>query len=62
MVQTERKSLKYKVVDESGPAHAKLFKVTVSIGGIVYGTGVGGSKKEAEQNAAKDAFSKQAKK
>ena len=62
MVQTEKKSLKYKVVDESGPAHAKLFKVTVSIGGIVYGTGVGGSKKEAEQNAAKDAFSKQAKK
>ena len=62
MVQTEKKSLKYKVVDESGPAHAKVFKVTVSIGGIVYGTGVGGSKKEAEQNAAKDAFSKQAKK
>ena len=26
-----------------------------------YGVGVGNSKKEAEQNAAKDAFSKQAK-
>jgi ribonuclease-3 len=60
-VQTEKKSLKYKVVDESGPAHAKIFKVTVSVGGIVYGTGIGNSKKEAEQNAAKDAFSKQAK-
>ena len=60
-VQTEKKSLKYKVVDESGPAHAKVFKVTVSIGGIVYGIGVGSSKKEAEQNAAKDAFTKQAK-
>ncbi len=60
-VQTEKKSLKYKVVDESGPAHAKVFKVTVSIGGIVYGIGVGSSKKEAEQNAAKVAYKKRAK-
>ncbi len=61
LVQTERKSLKYKVVDEYGPAHDKNFKVTVSIGGIVYGVGMGKSKKEAEQEAAKDAFSKHAK-
>lgn len=61
LVQTERKSLKYKVIDEYGPAHDKNFKVTVSIGGIVYGVGIGKSKKEAEQEAAKDAFSKQAK-
>ena len=60
-VQTEKKSLKYKVIDECGPAHQKNFKVSVSIGGIVYGVGEGHSKKEAEQNAAKDAFSKQAK-
>ncbi len=60
-VQTERKSLKYKVIDESGPAHNKNFKVSVSIGGIIFGVGEGKSKKEAEQNAAKDAFKKQAK-
>lgn len=60
-VQTERKSLKYKVIDESGPAHNKNFKVSVSISGIIFGVGEGKSKKEAEQNAAKDAFKKQAK-
>lgn len=60
-VQTERKSLKYKVISESGPAHEKSFKVSVSISGIVFGVGEGKSKKEAEQEAAKDAFKKQAK-
>lgn len=60
-VQTAKKSVKYKVIDESGPAHNKNFKVSASIGGIVYGIGSGKSKKEAEQEAAKDAFSKQAK-
>lgn len=61
-VQTERKSVSYKVISESGPAHDKRFKVSVSVSGIVYGIGEGHSKKEAEQNAAKDAFKKQAKK
>lgn len=61
LVQTEKKSLEYKVVEEKGPAHNKSFKVVVSISGIIYGTGFGKSKKEAEQNAAKDAFKKQAK-
>ncbi len=60
LVQTEKKSLEYKVVDEKGPSHNKRFKITVSIGGIIYGVGIGKSKKEAEQNAAKDAFEKQA--
>ncbi len=60
-VQTERKSLRYKVVNESGPAHNKNFKVSVSINGAVFGIGEGKSKKEAEQLAAKDAFRKQAK-
>ena len=30
------------------------------IDGLVYGVGVGGSKKEAEQNAAKEAYMKRA--
>ena len=58
MVQTEKKSLEYVLVNESGPAHDKRFKVSVLVDGIVFGTGVGKSKKEAEQNAAKDAIKK----
>jgi len=58
MVQTEKKSLEYVLVDESGPAHDKRFKVSVLVDGIIFGTGVGKSKKEAEQNAAKDAIKK----
>lgn len=61
MVQTDRKSVEYKVVKEEGPAHDKTFEVDVIIDGIVYGHGVGKSKKEAEQQAAYDAYSKCAK-
>ena len=57
-VQTDKKSLEYKLVDESGPAHNKKFKVEVIIDKIVYGTGIAGSKKRAEQMAAKNALSK----
>ncbi|MCM1053866.1 MAG: ribonuclease III [Ruminococcus sp.] len=58
LVQTDRKSLEYEVVDETGPAHAKTFKVIVKIDDIVYGEGVAHSKKEAEQMAAKSALKK----
>ena len=58
MVQTEKKSLEYILIDESGPAHDKTFKVNVLVDGIVFGTGSGKSKKEAEQNAAKNAIKK----
>ncbi len=57
-VQTECKTLKYQVVEESGPSHNKTFTVEVRVDGILYGTGTGTSKKEAEQEAAKDALSK----
>ena len=59
-MQTEQKSITYVVTNESGPAHKKTFEVDVFIDGIVYGHGVGSSKKEAEQNAAKEALSKHA--
>jgi ribonuclease-3 len=36
----------------SGPDHAKRFEATLSIGGTLYGSGSGPSKKEAEQEAA----------
>lgn len=58
LVQTDRKSLKYEVIDENGPAHAKTFKVIVKIDDIIYGEGIAHSKKEAEQMAAKSALKK----
>jgi len=60
MVQTTKKSLEYVVVRETGPSHDKEFEVNVIVENIIYGTGVGKTKKEAEQNAAKDALSKKA--
>ncbi len=60
LVQTDKESVTYELVSESGPAHDKVFKVNVIIEGIVYGTGVGKSKKEAEQRAAFDAIEKRA--
>ncbi len=57
-VQTDKKSLEYKLAKETGPAHNREFKVEAIIDGIVYGVGIAGSKKAAEQAAAKDAISK----
>lgn len=60
LVQTDKKSIEYRVTREDGPAHDKTFEVDVIIEGIVYGHGCGKSKKEAEQNAAYDAYKKRA--
>ena len=43
----------YNIINETGPQHQKEFTARVSCRGIVLGEGVGRSKKEAEQNAAK---------
>ncbi len=48
--------LEYVLVKESGPDHDKTFEVEVALNGKVVGRGVGMSKKEAEQSAAKDAL------
>ena len=58
LVQTDKRSLSYVVVDEVGPSHNKTFTVNVVIDNITYGTGTAHSKKEAEQEAAKDALKK----
>lgn len=55
-----RKSVEYKLISENGPAHERVFEVSVSFDDVVLGKGKGTSKKEAEQNAAKDALSKKA--
>ncbi|MBT5028436.1 MAG: ribonuclease III [Nitrospinaceae bacterium] len=46
----------YKVVNELGPDHAKEFEVVVMIKSKIMGNGLGKSKKEAEQAAAKIAM------
>lgn len=60
LVQTEKNSVTYKVVKSTGPSHNKKFEVEVLVGDIVYGKGIGKTKKEAEQNAAFNAISKKA--
>ena len=58
LVQTDKRSLDYTIVNEEGPSHNKTFTVNVKVDGILYGVGVAHSKKEAEQEAAKDALKK----
>ncbi len=48
----------YYDVSESGPDHEKTFTAQVRVGGSVYGTGSGRSKKEAEQQAAEEAWNR----
>ncbi len=47
--------LEYVLVSESGPAHKKTFEVEAHLNSNVIGRGRGSSKREAEQNAAKEA-------
>ena len=57
-VQTNKQSIEYVLIKESGPAHNKTFTFEVRIDNISYGVGTAKSKKEAEQIAAKDALDK----
>jgi len=50
-------SLIYKLTGEQGPDHDKSFTVEVSLNGKVIGSGLGKSKKNAEQDAAYAAIS-----
>ena len=49
--------VEYVLTNESGPDHDKKFTVNVMLNSNVIGTGIGKSKKSAEQNAAKEALS-----
>ena len=44
--------------EERGPDHEKEFTATVYLGGEPIGTGIGRSKKEAEQQAAREAYAR----
>ena len=54
--QAEGDFLEYIVVGESGPDHKKIFEVEARLNSNVIGAGKGSSKREAEQNAAKEAL------
>ncbi len=48
--------IQYKLIESIGPDHSKTFKMSVYANGKIIGTGVGKSKKDAEQMAAKAAL------
>ncbi len=52
VVQGEHETLSYELIQESGPDHDKSFEVEVRIDGKSISTGVGHTKKAAEQEAA----------
>ena len=54
--QTEGDFLEYVTVGESGPDHDKSFEVEARLNSNIIGRGTGKSKREAEQNAAKEAL------
>lgn len=54
--QAEGDFLEYVVVGERGPDHKKEFEVIARLNSNVIGHGKGSSKREAEQNAAKEAL------
>lgn len=49
----------YRITGEEGPAHMRTFYAEVTLGGKTAGEGVGNSKKNAEQQAARDALGRQ---
>lgn len=55
-MQTDHKSLQYKLIGEEGPDHDKMFYIELLCDDAVIGKGQGKSKKEAERNAAKQAL------
>jgi ribonuclease III len=54
--QTFKTLPRYRLMRESGPAHDRSFLVSLSLMGTPLAEGEGRSKKEAEQNAAREAF------
>ena len=57
LVQQKRNQIiSYQLTGESGPDHNKSFAVEVQVNGKPVGTGIGSSKKRAEQAAAKAAI------
>jgi ribonuclease-3 len=61
LVQSDKRTLRYEIISETGPAHNRVFVSRVFMDEvIVMGEGQGKSKKEAEQKAAFSALKKMA--
>ncbi len=59
LVQSDKRTLKYVIISETGPAHDREFVARVYMDEtIIMGEGRGKSKKEAEQNAAQSTLDK----
>lgn len=54
--QNPEEKVEYVLVNESGPDHDKIFEVELHLNSNIIGSGIGKSKKRAEQNAAKQAL------
>ena len=60
-LQSEKRTIRYEITKDEGPANNKTFEAVVYMDNILMGRGIGKTKKEAQQNAAKDALDKEAK-
>ncbi len=60
-IQSEKRNIRYEIINETGPTHDRVFEAVVYIDDLLYGHGIGKTKKEAEQMAAKEALLKRAK-
>lgn len=58
LVQSDKRTLEYRIVNEFGPSHDKTFVTRVYMDQILMGEGKGKTKKEAEQHAAEMALKK----
>lgn len=54
--KTQKQVPHYEVMEETGPDHEKKFTIGAFLAGTLLAKGIGASKKEAEQNAAKAAL------
>ena len=59
-LQSEKRTIHYEITKDEGPANNKTFEAVVFMDDILMGRGIGKTKKEAQQNAAKDALEKEA--
>ena len=58
LVQSDKRTLEYRILSENGPSHNKTFVTRVYMDQILMGEGKGRTKKESEQNAAEMALKK----
>jgi ribonuclease-3 len=55
----DKRAISYHIIKETGPSHDKEFEAVVRLDNVItLGVGIGKTKKEAEQHAAKDALKK----